>query len=108
MNLLDQKTMTKIIEKAYSLLNKPGVKIDNEEVLDILGQYGAKVDLTKQMVSISADLVERALHSVPEMIYLYDQPGNRAVTQGRGKTSFVAGGSASFILDFEANRSKNL
>ena len=96
--------MTKIIEKAYSLLTKPGVKIDHAEALDILGQHGANVDLTKQMVSISMDLVDRALKSVPKIVDLYDQPGNRAVTLGRDETSFVAGGSAPSILDFETNR----
>ncbi|MBW2491222.1 MAG: trimethylamine methyltransferase family protein [Deltaproteobacteria bacterium] len=101
---MNPQAMTKIIEKAYSLLTKPGVKIDHAEALDILGQHGAKVDLTKQMVSISMDLVDRALKSVPKIVDLYDQPGNRAVTLGRDETSFVAGGSAPFILDFETNR----
>jgi trimethylamine--corrinoid protein Co-methyltransferase len=99
LNFLDKETITQTIERAYGLLENPGIKINNAEALDILGQNGAKVDLTKKMVRINADLINRALNSVPESVDLYNQQGNKAVTAGGDNISFVAGSSAPFILD---------
>ena len=52
LKVLDQEDVQKIIEAAYDLLENFGVKIDNQEALEILADRGAKVDL-KERVSLN-------------------------------------------------------
>jgi trimethylamine:corrinoid methyltransferase-like protein len=45
LEILDHEDVQKIIEAAYDLLETFGVKIYNQEALEILAERGAKVDI---------------------------------------------------------------
>ena len=106
LNFFDKETIKQTIDKAYGLLQKPGIKVSNTKALDILEQNGAKVDSVNKIVRINEDLIDYALQSVPKEIDLYDQSGNKTLTVGGDHTSFVAGSSAPFILDAEAGMAR--
>ncbi len=74
--LLDDEMIARILDEAYQLLLKPGIKVNNEEARDLLASAGAQVDLETNVVKIPEQLVHRALESTPREFYLYDYEGN--------------------------------
>ena len=104
--LLDQETVNVVMTKGYDLLKQVGVRIGSQEALQILGDHGASVDLTKMIVRIQDDLIDRALLTVPRSISLYDENGKGTLTLGDKHVCFMPGGTAPFILDLETGLQK--
>ena len=59
--LLDQPTITQIIDEARQLLQNPGVRVHNREALDLLANAGAKVDFDEQVAFIIKRLLMAAI-----------------------------------------------
>jgi trimethylamine:corrinoid methyltransferase-like protein len=80
LNFLTKKDIVLIKERALSLLKNFGVTIHNREVLDLLGDHGGHVDITKEKVFIGETMVEKALQSVPPRFNLYNRSGDKSYT----------------------------
>src|SRR5262245_17222038 len=57
LTLLTDDIIERILDEAYQLLLKPGVKVNNEEAKDILASAGAQVDLETNVVKIPQQIV---------------------------------------------------
>jgi trimethylamine--corrinoid protein Co-methyltransferase len=97
--LLDEETVKVVVAKAYEILKRVGVRFNNEEAMQILGDHGASIDLTRKVVRIQEDLIDRALLTVPQAINLYDENGKKTLNLGTEHVFFMPGGTAPFILD---------
>jgi len=106
LRLLTEEDVERIITEAYELLQDPGVRIYDPEVLDMLGQAGAKVDQDARVAHIPADMVDQALKTVPESFYLYDREGWPAVHYGGDDVHFDPGSAAIFVLDYGSLHSR--
>lgn len=62
---LDNKEMEKIHADTLDVLWESGVKIDHSDVISMLADAGAKIEITSGMVRLPPDLVERAIENVP-------------------------------------------
>ena len=78
LTLLNDDMIERILEEAYQLLLKPGVKVNNDEARDLLATAGSKVDAETNVVHIPGQIVRKALESAPREFYLYDADGNGA------------------------------
>ena len=99
LTLLSDEIIARILQEAYELLLKPGIKVQNEEARDLLAKAGVKIDTGTQVAQIPASLVHKALESVPREFYLYDYDGNPTVHYGGDSVHFDPGSSGITMLN---------
>jgi len=98
LSLLNDELIVRIIDEAYQLMIKPGIKVQNPEARQLLADAGAQVDEETMVVQIPAQIVKRALETVPRRFHLYDYEGNPAVQYGGDAVQFDPGSSGISIL----------
>ena len=101
LSLLTDDLIQRILDEAYQLLLKPGIKVNNEEARELLAAAGAQVDLETNVVKIPQQIVRKALETVPREFYLYDYDGNPAVKYGGDAVHFDPGSSGISMLNPE-------
>ena len=99
--LLTEDIIERILDEAYQLLLKPGIKVNNDEARDLLGSAGAQVDLETNVVKIPQQIARKALESAPREFYLYDYDGNPKVKYGGDAVHFDPGSSGIAMLNPE-------
>ena len=102
LRLLEDELILKIVAEARDLLAKLGVDIHNRAVLSLLSDHGAKVDAGKWNARIPADLIDRALATVPHSFKLFDVLGNETHDFRGDNVYFTPGSTALNILDGES------
>ncbi|RJP53802.1 MAG: hypothetical protein C4586_00920 [Anaerolineaceae bacterium] len=99
LTLLSDEIIARVLQEAYELLLKPGIKVQNEEARNLLAKAGVKIDAETQVARIPASLVYKALESVPREFYLYDYDGNPTVHYGGDSVHFDPGSSGITMLN---------
>jgi trimethylamine--corrinoid protein Co-methyltransferase len=89
----------RILEEAFQLMMKPGIKVQYAEARELLGSAGCEVDEDSQVVRIPESVAQKALETVPSQFVLYDREGNPAVTYGGDAVHFDPGSSGVHVLD---------
>jgi len=102
LRLLDDRLIGKIVGEARMLLCTLGVTIQNGDVLAMLGDHGAGVDLEKQHARLTDEIIDRALESAPSSFRLYDVLGNETHDFSDTNVYFTPGSAAINILDNES------
>jgi trimethylamine--corrinoid protein Co-methyltransferase len=91
----------RIHQTSLRVLEEIGVRVDLEEARDLFAAGGAAVGPEPGRVRISARLVERALHEVPDSVRLCGRlPHNDLLAEG-SRTYFGTGGAAVKVTDLE-------
>jgi len=98
LSLLDDELIKRIVEEAYQLLLKPGVKVQNTEARQLLAEAGASVDEDKMVVRIPEQIVHKALETAPREFHLHDYDGNPKVQYGGDAVQFDPGSSGVTVL----------
>lgn len=98
LSLLDETLIARILDEAYQLLLKPGIKVQNAEARQLLADAGAQVDEETQVVRIPEQIVHKALETVPRQFNLYDVEGNPKVQYGGDAVHFDPGSSGITVL----------
>jgi trimethylamine--corrinoid protein Co-methyltransferase len=98
LSLLDNDLIARIIDEAYQLMLKPGIKVQNAEARKLLAEAGAQVDEETMVVHIPAQIVKKALTTVPRQFFLYDYDGKPTVQYGGDAVQFDPGSSGVAIL----------
>jgi trimethylamine--corrinoid protein Co-methyltransferase len=88
----------KIYAGCLEILERTGVRLYEQEAIDLLQKAGAAVS-DGNRVRIPAGLVERALSTVPKQVILYDRNGKRAMHLGGHRSYFGPGSDCLNILD---------
>ena len=107
LTLLTEDLIQRILEEAFQLLLKPGIKVQNAEARQLLGEAGAEVDEETQVVRIPEQIAKAALNTVPRHFHLYDYDGNPKVEYGGDIVQFDPGSSGVAILDLGNARTQN-
>ncbi len=98
LSLLDEALIARIVEEAYQLMLKPGIKVQNAEARHLLAEAGAQVDEETMVVRIPEQIVHKALKTVPRQFQLYDYEGNPKVQYGGDAIHFDPGSSGISVL----------
>ncbi|MEE9554539.1 MAG: trimethylamine methyltransferase family protein [candidate division Zixibacteria bacterium] len=101
LQFLSNDLIERIISEAVDLICKLGVEINNENVLSLLGDHGAKIDRQKKRAYYNQDLVDKSLDTAPKAFKLYDSLGNETVDLSDHNVNFTPGSAAINILDGE-------
>lgn len=102
-HFLSDELIDQIIGEARILLRELGVQIQNESVLSLLADNGARVDRSKSRVFFNDELLDRSLKSAPKSFSLYDSLGNETARLGGWNVYFTPGSTAINILDGDTN-----
>lgn len=97
--LLDRELLDRILAEARDVLARLGVEIHNRGVLEMLAGHGARVDLANGRAYIPADMIDKALKTVPRSFQLYDTLGNQTHDFAGDNVYFTPGSAAINILD---------
>ena len=103
LEILAPEDVQKIIEAAYDLLENFGVKVYNQEALEIFADGGGKVDFNKRVSFMPQEMVDKALQSVPSSISIYNHEGQNPAVLEKDRVNFCAGSVALNILDSSQN-----
>lgn len=104
--ILSDELLNQVVEEAFLLLMDPGVRVHNNEALDLLVEAGAKVDKDSQIARLDEQLVQRCLASAPNEFFLYDFNGNPAVHYGGDSVQFDPGSAAITVLDRQTQKQR--
>jgi trimethylamine--corrinoid protein Co-methyltransferase len=99
LELLTGDLIARVLEEAFQLMQKPGIKVQSAEARDLLKKAGATAD--GDVVHIPEEIVRKSLDTVPAEFYLYDRSGNPKVHYGGNSVHFDPGSSGVHILDPE-------
>lgn len=106
LRLLSEQDVRRILEEAYALLEDPGVRVYDDEALAMLDGAGARVDKDARTAHIPAQMVDRALETVPRSFHLHDLAGRPVVHYGGDDVHFDPGSAAIYILDHGSKQSR--
>jgi trimethylamine--corrinoid protein Co-methyltransferase len=97
--LLTDTLVTQILDEAFQLLIKPGIKVQSPQAMQLLEAAGANVDHENNVAHIPEKIVRKALETVPHEFLLYDRFGTPRITYGGDHVHFDPGSSGVHILD---------
>ena len=97
--VLTPKTITRVLNEAIILLQKPGIKVGSTEAIDLLHSSGAYVEKNQDLVKIPEELVTDCLGKVPRSFDLFNSDGEAAVAYCGDRVHFNPGSSGVNILD---------
>ncbi len=106
LNILSSELVEQIIAEAYELLMDPGVRVHNDEALQLLGDAGAPVDLQTKIARIPQQMAQNALETAPSEFHLYDLDGRPVVHYGGDSVQFDPGSAAITILDSDTQQQR--
>ena len=101
--LLERRTIERVIDEAYQLLMDPGVRFDTEPPLRLLAEAGADVDFNDEVARFPAQLIDEARKTPPSEIVLYDLLGEPRLTVGGDHFYFYPTSTAMSVWDPDAN-----
>jgi trimethylamine--corrinoid protein Co-methyltransferase len=105
--LLTDELVKQILDEAFQLLIKPGIKVQSPNAMQLLEEAGASVDRYAEVVHIPEEIVHQALKTVPHEFHLYDRYGVPKITYGGNAVHFDPGSSGVHILDPETNEHRS-
>ena len=106
LRVLADDLVQRIIGEGFQLLMDPGVRVHNDEALDLLGGAGANVDRANRVVRIPEKVVRRALETAPREFHLHSFDGRPVVHYGGDSVQFDPGSAAITILDSDTERQR--
>lgn len=97
--VFDDMAVKQIVHEGVALLTDPGVRIHNQEALNLLAEAGAVVNFETQVAHIPEALVHHCLASTPSEFDLFDVTGMPAVHYGGDAIHFDPGSAGISIQD---------
>jgi len=104
LELLTPDIIARILDEAFQLMRKPGIKVQSVAARELLAEAGASVN--GEVVGISEKIVRKALDTTPEEFFLHDRIGQPKVRYGGDAVHFDPGSSGVHILDPETLQHK--
>ena len=107
LTILTDELIARVLDEAFQLLLKPGIKVQNEAARQLLAEAGAEIDAETFVARIPELIVRQALETVPRNFFLYDYDGNPRVQYGGDAIQFDPGSSGVTVLDPETLEHKD-
>jgi len=104
LEILDNDLVNQIISEGIALLENPGIRVHNQEALEILANAGAKVDFQARIACIPERITRQALKTAPHEFTLFDLKGAPAVHYFGDKIHFDPGSGGLTIIDSQTER----
>ena len=102
--LLTDELIRKIISEAIDILCTLGVEIHNIRILEMLSDFGCKIDIKKHHAVLTRQIIDEALKTAPESFGLYDVTGKETHNFSGSNVYFTPGSTALNILDSQTGK----
>ncbi len=103
--ILTDDQITRIHDASLSILERTGVIIPHQDMLNRCEDAGASVDRTEQRVRIPADLVARAIETAGKQFTLFGRDMEQTARFGQGARNYNSiAGEASWVDDIGTQR----
>jgi trimethylamine--corrinoid protein Co-methyltransferase len=106
LDLLSPALLDRILDEAFSILEKTGVFFENPEARTLFREAGQEADDQTQRVRLGRRLVERCLATAPSAFDLYDRAGEKSWRVGGDEVHFDPGSSGTRILDHRTRKER--
>ena len=80
LELLSLDLIVRILDEAFQLMQKPGIKVQSDSARELLVAAGASMD--GDIVNIPEKIIRKALDTTPAEFFLHDRNGNPKVRYG--------------------------
>lgn len=107
LEVLSPDQLESIQSATYHLLENVGIRFPSERALRIFAEHGAHVDMEKQIVRLSPDLVKRTICRAPRSYELVGRSKGTTLTLGRGESYFGTDGVGVNTIDFSTGISRS-
>ena len=107
LELLTEELVSRVLDEAFQLLMKPGIKVLSSQARELLLAAGAQPGSEEQVLCLPEKIVRTALESVPKGFTLYNRSGEASVQFGGDAVHFDPGSSGVHILDPETLEHKS-
>ncbi|MCK4856918.1 MAG: trimethylamine methyltransferase family protein [candidate division Zixibacteria bacterium] len=101
LKFLSDDLIEQIVREARILLCRPGLDIHNQDILKMLADHGATIDLEKHHAILTDGIIDNALKTACHSFKLYDVLGNETHDFSGDNVHFTPGSAAITILDNE-------
>ena len=101
---LSADLIKQIVSEATRILCTLGVELHNEDVLKLLSDHGADVDMAGLHVIFTEEVIEKALEAAPGSFKLYDVHGNETHDFSGHNFYFTPGSAALHVLDHHSKQ----
>ena len=101
---LNEKLIRQIVSSAMELLCELGLEIQNDDVLSMLSDHGAAVDMARHAVKLTPEIISKCLETSPSKVELFDVHGDLTHDLSGDNVYFTPGSSAISILDHSTGR----
>ncbi len=95
---LSQEMIQRVLDEAFALMMRPGIKVQSVEARQLLAEAGAQVDEETEVAHIPEALARQALETVPGQFFLFNRRGEPGVNYGAEAVHFDPGSSGVHIL----------
>lgn len=96
---LTDDLIKQIIDEAVHILCRLGLQIHNKQILSLLADHQAKVDMDHFHVNLTEEIIQKAIKTAPPSFQLYDVMGNQTHDFSGDNVYFTPGSTALNILD---------
>ena len=103
LKVLDRRQALAIHAAALEILEKTGIKMENQRARQMLMEAGA-TPFDDDWVRIPAHMAEEALRTAPRRILMYDQIGDKAMDLRDENLYFGTGSDTTFTIDLESGQ----
>jgi trimethylamine:corrinoid methyltransferase-like protein len=97
LELLTPELVDRILDEAFALMLRPGIKVQSAEARHLLA--GERAQVEGEVVRLPEKVVRRALETVPASFNLFDRYGAPAFAYEGDQVHFDPGSSGVHILD---------
>ncbi|MEJ2708136.1 MAG: trimethylamine methyltransferase family protein, partial [Anaerolineales bacterium] len=101
LELISQDLIDRILDEAFQLLMKPGIKVQSREARQLLLEAGARSGGDADVILIPEKVARQALQSVPHAFQVYNRLGEPVIHYGGEAVHFDPGSSGVHALDPE-------
>jgi trimethylamine--corrinoid protein Co-methyltransferase len=99
LELISQDLIDRILDEAFQLLTKPGIKVQSREARELLLEAGARSSKDEEVILIPEKVARQALQSVPQAFQVYNRLGEPVIHYGGEAVHFDPGSSGVHALD---------
>ncbi|MHC4086282.1 MAG: trimethylamine methyltransferase family protein [Planctomycetota bacterium] len=101
---LTDDLIKQIIDEAVNILCNIGLQIHNKQILSMLADHQAKVDMDNFHVNLTEEIIQKAIKTAPRSFKLYDVMGNQTHDFSDYNVYFTPGSTALNILDCQSQQ----
>ena len=102
--ILTSDQIAQIHDTSLRILKEVGIKVNHNEVLDLLGDSGAEVKEKEKIVYLSENLVMDSIKLATKEHVIYGRDSSKVARFGYGEQLFLSSGGQYALIDDDGNR----